>query len=154
MSVDGTRHIWAANDLFGKYFNKQYFLPRQPFVCCLNVTIQRHPDTPTRGIFKRSEFIYQVEADGYRCEYSFFHLRHLACQPSETFDFTFRSWVPLSATSSLSKYEIFNQTEPHNWKWSHFAAWMQERFPPAKYRLSWNSVRKWNMERKIPNLWK
>lgn len=67
-SVNGTRHIWAANGTFGKYSNKQYFVPRVPFVCCLNVTIQRHQDLATRAIFKRSEFIYQIEADGYRRE--------------------------------------------------------------------------------------
>ncbi|XP_046657270.1 CUB and sushi domain-containing protein 1-like isoform X2 [Daphnia pulicaria] len=65
-SVNGTRHIWAANGTFGKYSNKQYFVPRVPFVCCSNVTIQRHQDLATRAIFKRSEFIYQIEADGYR----------------------------------------------------------------------------------------
>jgi hypothetical protein len=32
------------------------------------VTIQRHQDLATRAIFKRSEFIYQIEADGYRRE--------------------------------------------------------------------------------------
>ena len=54
-SVDGTRHVWTAGETFGHYANKQYFLPDdESFVCCLNVTFQRHQDKPTQqGIFKR-----------------------------------------------------------------------------------------------------
>lgn len=66
-SMDGYRHVWTANDTFGDYANKQYFLPGndQSFICCLNVTIQRHKDKPSQGILKRSEFVYHIEAVGY-----------------------------------------------------------------------------------------
>lgn len=72
-SIDGIRHNWTANGTFGFYANKQYFLPaedHQPFVCCLNLTVQRRQDIAVRGIFKRFEFIYRIEAAGYRREHS------------------------------------------------------------------------------------
>ena len=155
-SIDGTRHSWTANGTFGFYANKQYLLPaedHQPFVCCLNVTVQRHQDIAVRGIFKRFEFIYRIEAAGYRREQSTKKKRL-----KKSFKLTnliwLRSNVPLCETSPLSKCEISLSSEPYNWKWSHCRASMCWRFQSTKYGSGWNPVWKRSMEGTIPNLWK
>ena len=73
-SIDGTRHFWAANGSFGEYASKQYHFSNayKKFVCAHNVTIQRYKDLPLRNIYKRLEFLYELQIAGYRREFAYF----------------------------------------------------------------------------------
>ena len=94
-SIIGTRHVWSNNGSFGDYGQKQYFFPneRQTFVCCFNVTIKRYEDQLLRGAFKRREYIYKIELDGYRRTWILFLWLNIHLLTINTFHQQDQAWA-------------------------------------------------------------